>query len=202
MNAGRTPKPSLSRLKLVAVFVMFFGPLIFAVVWYYGLGAVLAPRSGTNHAPLVAPPVVLEAFTNPRPDGSLVGLDDLKGHWTVVHRLEGACGEACGTSLYNTRQTRLALGRDTGRVRRVLLGGDAALMGEAAREHPDMDLVLRGDGGLDDQLAPVAEDHGAGPDDALLVDPLGNVMMLIPAAMDPSDLLKDLKKLMKLSRVG
>ncbi len=202
MNRDRSPTLRLSRLKLIAVFVLFFGPLVFAVVWYYGLGAVLAPRSGTNHAPLVAPPVVLEAFTNPRPDGSLVGLDDLKGRWTVVHRLPGTCGEACGTSLYNTRQTRLALGRDAERVRRILLGGDAGLMGEVAREHPDMDLVLRGAGGLGDQLLPVAEDHGAGPDDALLVDPLGNVMMLIPASLDPSDLLKDLKKLMKLSRVG
>ena len=202
MNRGKSPAPSLSRLKLVAVFVMFFGPLIFALVWYYGMGAAFAPRSGTNHAPLVAPPVVLEAFTNPRPDGSLVGLDDLQGHWTVVHRLDGNCGEACRTSLYNTRQTRLALGRNTERVRRILLGTDAGMMGEAALEHPDMDLVLRGVGGLGDQLAPVAADNGAGPDDALLVDPLGNVMMLIPASLDPSDLLKDLKKLMKLSKVG
>ena len=76
------------------------------------------------------------------------------------------------------------------------------MMGEVALEHPDMDLVLRGTGGLGDQLAPVVADNGAGPDDALLVDPLGNVMMLIPASLDPSDLLKDLKKLMKLSKVG
>ena len=42
MNRGKSPAPSLSRLKLVAVFVMFFGPLIFALVWYYGMGAALS----------------------------------------------------------------------------------------------------------------------------------------------------------------
>ena len=39
-------------------------------------------------------------------------------------------------------------------------------------------------------------------DDALLVDPLGNVMMAIPLQLDPGKLLKDLKKLLKLSRIG
>lgn len=202
MSAGRTPTLSGSRIRLVAVFIMFFGPVILAVVWYYGLGAAYAPRGGANHAPLVAPPVPLEAFANPVPDGGEVGLDSLQGHWTVVHRLGETCGEDCGTSLYNTRQTRMALGKDSHRVRRVLLGRDAEKMRQVAAEHPDLDLLLRRAGGLGDQLAPVAEDQGAGPDDALLVDPLGNVMMLIPASLDPSDLLKDLKKLLKLSRVG
>ena len=62
--------------------------------------------------------------------------------------------------------------------------------------------MRRVNAGLDDQLKPIVQLLQAAPDDAFLVDPLGNVMMLIPGTLDPSDLLKDLKKLMKLSKVG
>ncbi len=189
-------------MKLVLVFALFFGPLMFALVWYYGLSAMHAPRSATNHAPLIAPPVVLTSFSNPRTDGRLLELDGLKGHWTIVHRLDGVCGVSCQTSLYNTRQTRLALGKDAGRIHRILLGWNVDALQEATQDHPDMSLVLRSKQGLGEQVVPVATQNGAGPDDALLVDPLGNVMMLIPASLAPSELLKDLKKLMKLSKVG
>ncbi len=202
MTATDAPSVKRSRLKLIAVFAIFFGPLILAVVWYYGLGAIYAPRSGTNNAPLIQPPVPLSNFTNLQLDGNQITVDDLKGHWTVVHRMEQECGESCETALYNTRQTRIALGRDANRVRRILLGQDVRQMESVAEQHPDLHLVLRIDGGLGSQLIPVADANDALKDDAMLVDPLGNVMMVIPAALDPSKLLKDLKKLMKLSKVG
>jgi hypothetical protein len=203
MTSRDTPNIIRSRLKLLAIFALFFGPLIFAMIWYYGLDAAYAPSGGTNHAPLVAPVVPLKAFSNPRIDGEGdIDLGALERHWTVIHRLDGPCGPGCETALYNTRQTRLALGKDIKRIRRLLLGDDAALMRQAAREHPDLELVQRVAGGLAEQIGPVLRDQQAAPDDALLVDPLGNVMMLIPASIDPSDLLKDLKKLMKLSKVG
>lgn len=202
MTSDNTSSLKKSRLKLIAVFTMFFGPLIAAVVWYYVFGAAYAPRSGTNNAPLVQPPVPLAAFANVRLDGSRIGLADLQGHWTVVHRLQQNCGAPCEAVLYNTRQTRLALGKDSVRIRRILLGQDVVQMESVAEQHPDMQLVLRVPGGLGSQVSTVAEANGASADDAVLVDPLGNVMMLIPAGLDPSKLLKDLKKLMKLSKVG
>ncbi len=202
MNEAYRKRQFRSRLKLILVFALFFGPLFVAVVWYHGLGAVYAPRSSVNHAPLITPPAALADFRNLRLDGSLLEMDGLRGYWTVVHRLERACGSDCEVSLYNTRQTRLALGKDATRVRRILLGDDQGLMTAAVQAHPDMEIVLRGEGGLEEQVIPVASEMNAGPDDALLIDPLGNVMMLIPVTINPSDLLKDLKKLMKLSQVG
>jgi cytochrome oxidase Cu insertion factor (SCO1/SenC/PrrC family) len=191
-----------SRKKLLIVFGLFFGPLIIALIWYYGLGAAFLQRAATNHAPLVQPVVTLQPFTNLLLDQTQINLDRLQGKWTVLHRLGNTCGESCENALYNTRQTRLALGRDSNRVQRFLLGRNVNLLETAGAEHADLGLILRINGGLDSQLTPVIESMAMGQDDALLVDPLGNVMMVIPADLNPSYLLKDLKKLLKLSKIG
>jgi cytochrome oxidase Cu insertion factor (SCO1/SenC/PrrC family) len=203
MTAPDAPSVTRSRIKLIAVFALFFGPLFLAVIWYYGLGAAYAPRGGTNHAPLVTPAQPLAAFSNPGINGGN-GLDReaLQDHWTIIHRIEERCEAACKTSLYNTRQTRLALGKDLSRIHRVLVVSDIGSAPQIQTEHPDLLIVRRVNAGLDDQLKPIVQLLQAAPDDAFLVDPLGNVMMLIPGTLDPSDLLKDLKKLMKLSKVG
>lgn len=191
-----------SRKKLLIVFGLFFGPLIIALIWYYGFGAVFLQRAATNHAPLVQPVVTLHPFTNLLLDQTKVDLTRLKGKWTVVHRLGSSCDDTCQRSLYNTRQSRLALGKDSNRVQRLLIGSNVNLLESAGAEHVDLGLVLRVSGGLDTQLMPVVDSMMLGQDDALLVDPLGNIMMIIPADLDPSDLIKDLKKLLKLSKIG
>ena len=191
-----------SRKKLLIVFGLFFGPLIIALVWYYGFGAVFLKRAATNHAPLVQPVVTLQPFTNLLLDQTQLDLDRLKGKWTVLHRLGNSCADSCMNALYNTRQTRLALGKDSNRVQRFLIGGNVNLLETAGADHADLGLVLRINGGLDSQLLPVVESMVLGQDDALLVDPLGNVMMVVPADLNPSYLLKDLKKLLKLSKIG
>ena len=95
------------------------------------------------------------------------------------------------------------LAENSNRVQRLLLGSDVNLLEEVGKNHQDLGLVLNVPGGLNAQLDNLAaEGHAAGPDDAFLIDPLGNLMMVIPVELDPSLLLKDLKKLLKLSRVG
>ncbi len=191
-----------SRIKLLIVFGLFLGPLFFALIWYYGLGAVFLPRAATNHAPLVQPVVILQPFTNLQLDQTEIDLSTLKGKWTVVHRLGVRCGEACEKSLYNTRQTRLALGKDANRVQRFVLGSSVNQLEIVGADHADLGLMLRITGGLETQLMPLVESMSLEQDDALLVDPLGNVMMVIPFDLNPSHLLKDLKKLLKLSKIG
>jgi cytochrome oxidase Cu insertion factor (SCO1/SenC/PrrC family) len=191
-----------SRVKLVLVLFIFIGPVVAAFFWYYGLGERYFPKTSVNNAPLVVPVVVLDEFSNPQPDGSPFSLDTLRGHWSLVHTLAGQCGEACVLILYNTRQSRLALGKDAHRVQRVLLSSSESLLQQLQDDHPDAVLLQTDENGLENQLAPVLEAQQASPDDVLVVDPLGNVMMRIPPDMDPGLILKDLKRLLKVSRIG
>jgi len=202
------------RLKLALIFAAFLGPLLAAFAWYYGGGDAPATRATTNHAPLLAPPLALRGFANPAADGGdgadagasapafAFNLDALKRRWTVVHLLPESCAAGCRAALYNTRQARLALGRDAPRVRRVFIAAGRAQLASLAAAHPDATRLLRAANGLENQLIPLRRRRNLNPADALLIDPLGNVMLVIPATLDPRLLLKDLKKLLKLSRVG
>jgi cytochrome oxidase Cu insertion factor (SCO1/SenC/PrrC family) len=191
-----------SRVKLVVIFSMFLGPLVVAFFWYYGLSASFIPSGKTNHAPLVSPLTTLTQFTNSSVDGEPFHIESLKHRWTVIHTLPDVCGGRCEKALYNTRQTRLALGKDADRLQRVLLSGNRELLNRLAASHIDAVLLLTTEGGIQDQLAAVIRKQNSGPDDALLIDPLGNIMMVIPVELDPGLLLKDLKRLLKVSRIG
>lgn len=186
------------RLKLALVFGVFLGPLLAAFVWYYGGAA--APRAATNHAPLIAPPVQLRAFANPAAGDARFDLDALGRKWHIVHILPESCAADCRRALYHTRQARLALGRDAARVRRLFVGRSRAQLAALAAAHPDAAGLLAADNGIEKQLAPIHRDFGRAA--ALLIDPLGNAMLAIPADLDPRLLLKDLKKLLRLSRIG
>lgn len=190
------------RIKLVIIFTVFLGPLLAAFIWYYGLDGMFAPRGTTNHAPLVSPAVALLPFSNAGAEGAQFDADSLRHKWSVIHLLAERCAGSCEKSLYNTRQARLALGKDAARVQRILLAPGRDLLNRLAGDHPDAIRLLESEAGLENQLAPIIERRRLGADDALLVDPLGNLMMIIPAQLAPDLLLKDLKRLLKISRIG
>ena len=102
----------------------------------------------------------------------------------------------------NTQQARLALGRDAHRVRRLILSPDAELLTELAAEQPDSRRALLLDDGLGQQLESIFRQHGMTTDDAVLINPLGNAMLPAPQHLNPSLLLKVLKKLLKVSCIG
>ena len=184
--------------------MLFLGPLLGAFVWYYGFGANLAPRGQSNHAPLIQPAVPLQAFDNALLEGN-VNLQSLERFWTVVHLLNRQCDAGCEKALYNTRQTRIAVGKDGNRIQRFIISANAALLKQLENEHSDAKLVMekgeQGEG-LEQQIRQVIRENKLKVDDAVLIDPLGNVMMAIPVELDPRLLLKDLKKLLKISRIG
>ncbi len=196
-----------SRLKLIAVFSLFLGPLLVAFFWYYGLGALLLPQGKTNHSSLIEPLVVLKPFENSAVQNNLfeqerISLASFKHKWSIIHLLNDDCLEPCQKALYNTRQTWIALGKEAGRIQRYIIINDTVAANIIQQHHADILLLQPSAQGIEKQLRPIIEQHNIGKYDALLVDPLGNVMMMIPLELDPRLLLKDLKKLLKVSRIG
>lgn len=194
-------KTTLSRTKAAILAMLFLGPLLGAFIWYYGLGARLIPGQ-INNAPLVDPPVTLSEFQNSEYEGTTVTLSDLRRKWTIIHIIDGRCDQACQTFLYNTRQVRLAVGKDAHRISRMILLESADAVQSIRQEHPDAWLIMVADNGIEEQLLPIIEQFDQSSNRALLIDPLGNVMMAIPDDLSPKLMLKDFKKLLKLSRIG
>ena len=196
------PGVLVSRLKLVLVISVFLGPLLAAFIWYYGFDANRAPAGQSNHALLIQPTVPLEAFENMRYDQHPVNLESLKKFWTVVHLVKQPCDDVCWKSIYNTRQTRIAVGKDGNRVQRYLILQDRDLLDRLQTGHGDASFLIDSDQGLENQIRSIFRKNGIDAEDAVLIDPLGNAMMVIPADLDPRLFLKDLKKLLKISRIG
>ena len=191
-----------SRLKLLLVVLLFLGPLFAAFIWYYGFDASLAPEGQSNHAPLITPVVQIQGFDNQSLDGKSVDFSVLKKKWTIVHIVGSGCDDLCKQSLYITRQTRVAVGKDLHRIQRLIMVNDFELAKQVDLNHADATVFEPGQSGIEKQLEPIIEAAAAGVNDAILIDPLGNAMMIIPLDLDPRLLLKDLKKLLKLSHIG
>ncbi len=139
-------------------------------------------------------------------DGSGLGTDALRGKWTLIYIGSGDCAEPCREALYNLRQIRLALGKDMGRVQRLFFYGGACCDDQFfAAEHPDL-LLASADPATRAALLAVFPTYDGTAADAAgrsyLVDPLGNLMMSYPADAAPKGMLKDLKRLLRLSHIG
>lgn len=193
-----SPRAGRGRLKLGLIALVFLMPLALAA-WLYYEGAGLQPEGRTNAGRLLEPIVnvdeALEATT-------LAELTDgrSEGHWLLVYRNAGPCGEDCEAALYRMRQSRLMLGNDMSRLVRVFLHGDIrpdTVLFETGQEG----LVITSNGGLGGILDRKRPDDLA-PGGLFLIDPLGNLVMYFAADLPPDDMVEDIEHLFELSRIG
>ncbi len=175
----------------------FFGPL--AVAGYLYFDTDWRPGERNNHGELVVPAVPLPDVRLPTPDGTLTAETFLRDRWSLVYLGRTPCEAACQEALYNGRQMRLALGRLMERVERVYLHvGEPPEAAFVATEHPDLQVA--------DASVPAAaellEAFEGQAEGYWLVDPLGNLMMRYPANEPPRGMMDDIKRLLRLSRIG
>lgn len=188
------PKPGRGRSQLLLIAAVFFGPLIVAA-WLYYSGAALQPEGRTNHGALLEP-IVNVAEVSP---GSPL-LAENEGHWLLLYMYAGECDDPCEYGLYSLRQMRLMLGREMERVKRVFLHGDSLPdTVDTAGEHAGL-ITLR-----DERLTQALSEKKPAELAAggyYLIDPLGNLVMYFHPELDPGEVVDDVKRLLKLSRIG
>lgn len=196
-----------NRRFLVALALLFFLPLAVSFYLYYG-PAGWRPSSHVNHGDLIDPARPLPDISLPvaTPDGEHAGKPDfLKGKWTLLYFGPGRCAAACRKDLYDTRQIRIALGRDMDRVQRVFLAeGDCCDWPYLKAEHADL-LTVRATPDAAPLLALLPTQGGIAPLQAervYVIDPLGNLMMSYAPTAKPKGMLEDIKRLLGLSHVG
>ena len=190
------------RLKLLGLIGIFLLP--FVAGWLALYVFELKPESG-NYGALVQP---VKKVSWP----AMKGLDGqvyeggFGRKWTFVLITRDRCSQACRSNLFYMRQIRTLLGRDAERLQNVFIstvGIDDDMKG-FLREYPGLlvidnfnDTLLLSQFRVDQ----VSEDVGSTPK-MYLVDPDQNYMMHYPADADEHRILEDLRKLMKLSKIG
>lgn len=183
------------RIKLLALAAFFALPVVAGYVAYF---FDLAPGSTANYGTL------LEA--RPLSDTPMQDIEgrpfrfaDLRGKWILVQFDSGTCAEYCERKLYFMRQVRKALGKDMSRVERVWLVTDARVPAPILLQAIEGTRLARTAGS---RIAVEFPAESAAADHVYLVDPHGNLMMRFPRDPDPSRMLKDLQRLMKVSGIG
>lgn len=190
------------RRTALLLFAAGFGPMILATLMY--VTGWLNPAGHTNEGMLVQPLLPVEQLSLEtaagEPFSARFGAGQTDPQWYMLVVSEH-CGSDCERLLYLSRQVNIALGKNAPRVSRTAWLG--SLPGELESrwqaEYRLMERLQVSAGSLP------AWPEGVNPAEQpglLLVDPFGNVMMRYGPDHTGKQLLKDLKRLLKLSQVG
>lgn len=186
-------KTTWARMQMLLIASVFFGPLAVATYMYYS-GAFL-PEGKANHGTLLEPVIsVVDELPN-----SEIGLAG-DGFWVLIYVNDAQCAEECGDSLYILRQSRKMLGREMDRLQRVFLHGET-LPDTVFLDDEHAGLISMQDSELMTLLnnkKPASASAGG----YFLMDPLGNLVMYFAPETNPGDMVEDLKRLLRLSRIG
>ncbi len=176
------PEPARrGRAQLVLLAFAFSAPFALALLaWRYDW----ATGETSNYGELITP-------ARPLAGGPL---EPLRGRWVLVTFDAAACDAYCERKLYFMRQLRRAQGKNEDRIERLWLLTDDARPAAKLLAAIEGTRVARA-GALAGEF-PAA---GALADHIYVVDPLGNLMMRYPREPDPSRMLKDLQRLLKVA---
>jgi hypothetical protein len=186
---------SLSRqqLTLLGIFALFLGPVILVIMmrsswWQY------QPAGLKNHGYLVQPPVALALGEMPATDGK----------WLILYVLKQPCDEACIDYVSTLRQIHRAAGRNASHLAVVLLTGsqvEPALRARLEAIYPE--FIVSVDAGRSALGTLDAINTGLTTDGAdirtYVLDPMHNVVLAYETSAAPTDIHKDLKRLLKYS---
>lgn len=189
VDAGIKAKAS-SRWELYMIFLIPFGGVALAAWMYFG-GAFL-PEGRNHKGNLLSPTLTLGAF-----QAENLNADTLDGKWGILVVADGECGQSCKDSLYLTRQAHIALNRNSNRMSRYLISGTApaAEVQQFINDEHEGLKVIKG--------SMPALPNGANDGVRIfLTDPLGNVMLWYSEEHTGKQVLRDMEKLLKASRIG
>lgn len=187
-----------NRAQFLLLAALFFGPL-FGAVGLYFLAPDWAPQSRVNHGELINPARPLPEIVLRDAQGEPLEQTPLRGRWDYVYLAQADCDARCEETLFEIRQVHALLNDKRERVRRVYVAPDVAAAERAQTQlavtHPDLVIVVD-DGALAKFFA------GSDPQALYLVDPLGNWLMTYPGRSDYKGILKDIKRLLRISQIG
>ena len=188
-----------SRLKLVGLFLVFFGPLFIAMILYFN--EEFHTDLSTNHGKLLEPIKSLpnlEAWDIQKQAPLPPIL--LSSKWTLLYWGHNTCDLHCEADLFKLRQVRLSLGKDMGRLQTLYLSKagqtDVTLLRLLKRNPALLVAQLK-------QNSPFAVEINAFvPQQIFIIDTHGNWVLKYTQEATAKEILKDLKHLLKVSRIG
>lgn len=181
------------KLTVLALIVVFILPVILAK---FALENEWFNKASTNRGQLLNP--IIEA-------GELFVIEGEEPHWRLAYTVPTVCDVACENAIFSISQVRTAVGRQMDRVDAVFL------VTESSDQKAVTNLETNNYGKLLKTNSQSVNNLFKDVDNSaiFIVDTLGNVILKFDstldreqAIMDSRDILADLRKLLKLSRIG
>ena len=196
--------PAIWRQRLALLFIIACFAIPLATAWL--LVGRWQPGSSVQHGELLNPARPLAHLRFATLDDQPLDGAVLKGRWVMLYAGSTMpCEADCKTALYAMRQVRIALGKDIERIKTLLLLDgvpDTGLRQWLAAEHPAMTVGVA-DAVTRTELSQAFIGSSATAREWIyLLDPLGNLLMRYPVTVEPRGMLKDLQRLLRLSKIG
>ena len=193
-----------NKITIVLVVLAFNSPLILSWFVFYHTN-FLENRGMSNHGELIVPP-------RPIVDLSLIDpikvdrKESLHGKWSMVY-VTRSCDKLCVDNVYRMRQIHIAMDKHSLRVQKVLLLTQQhamelsdLLVNYAGQQVINTDLIDTN--ALLDKFRLTSSDNPLEARRIYIIDSLGNLMMSFEPDANTRDIMQDLKKLFRASRIG
>lgn len=180
-----------ARTKLVMLLLVLIAPFILAYVAFY----FWKPSGSVNYGELMpTKPVPLADLRELAPGAA----EAIKDKWLLLTVDSGKCEAACVQKLYLMRQVRTTQGKYLDRVARVYVVDDESVPGAGAMMSLEGTAVLASAPAFLQALPAAGDRHVY----IYVIDPIGNLVLRYPANPDSRGMIKDLTRLLAVSKLG
>jgi len=187
--------PHRGRIELLLIMLLCAAPVVAAYIVFYWW----QPQQGTmNYGELLPPRPIADAAMQ-LVDGRAFRMSELRGKWVLLQVDSAACNQNCQQKLYYLRQVRLTQGKEMQRIERAWLIDDNGTPPQDLTQEYAGTWLIRGAGSA---LLAALPAQVSSKDHVYVIDPQGNLMLRFPRDADPRKMVKDITRLLKVSRIG
>ncbi len=202
-------KRKKGRVWLVALIALFVLPMLASWGLFFYTQKTGEVWGTSNKGVLIRPMIALQDIDLSLFNSQKLTLKELETQWTLLYLMPEDCKAQCEQDIYHMRQVHVSISKDFGRVQRLLVLQKPEQLQtkyEFLQHYNDMLIAKQ-----DDQVSPLRQQIALPVNDRLsgsieghiyIIDPQANVMMVYEKGVDPAKIFKDLKKLLRMSRIG
>ena len=204
MSENNLETKKRSNTTLWVMFFLFGLPYLAAYYYYFNRDQIDLNLT-TNHGHIINPTKNIPDILLSNINGSMVEMSSIKGKWLLLTVGSSRCEKACQDNLYKIRQIKKGIGEEQDRIHKLFFLTDTNKLDSfigLLKDYKGMDVFKPFGDSYSEFLSIFSIDGKKVEDGIYIIDPMGNYMMMYPKDEPPMNILKDIERLLKVSKIG